>query len=384
MGTPGNSEVRVLLVDDDREEYVVTKKYLRDARTGTFQLEWVPSFGDALRAMKDTHYDVCLLDYDLGERTGIELLNEMRSLRYDLPVILLTGRGSLELDLEAMQMGAFDYLEKSDVTPVLLERSIRYTIENHRARAALREANEELEQRVRERTAELHRSNQDLEQFANVVARDLREPLRAITRHIEQMKARQTGHEPREAAPFTHALLGPLLRAARNMELLVQSALDYSRAGREAKPFEVVDLSVVLRDVCAELADTIHAVGAAVDVGPMPSVQGDANLVKGLFENLLDNALKFRGEEPPQIRVWSERKGANWLCAVRDNGMGISDENIEDIFLMFHRGGQEPARPGIGIGLGLCQKIVQYHGGMIWVDSEPGRGSTFYLTFPAE
>lgn len=384
MGTPGTSEVSVLLVDDDKEEYVVTKKHLRDARTGTFQVEWAPSFGDALRAMKDAHYDVCLLDYHLGERTGIELLSEMRSLRYDLPVILLTGRGSLELDIEAMQMGAFDYLEKSDVTPVLLERSIRYTIENHRARAALREANEELEQRVRERTAELHRSNENLEQFANVVARDLREPLRAITRHIEQIKAQQTGHELREAAPFTQALLDPLLRAARNMELLVQSVLNYSRAARVAKPFEAVDLSVVLRDVCAELSDTIQAVGAAVDVGPMPSVQADANLVKGLFENLLDNALKFRGEEPPQIRAWSERKGTNWLCAVRDNGMGISDEDIEDIFLMFHRGGQEPAQPGIGIGLGLCQKIVQYHGGMIWVDSEPGRGSTFYLTFPAE
>lgn len=384
MGTPGASEVRVLLVDDDREEYVVTKKYLKDARTGTFQLEWASSFDDALRAMKDTHYDVCLLDYHLGARTGIELLDEMRSLGYDLPVILLTGRGSLALDLEAMQMGAFDFLEKGDVTPVLLERSIRYTIENHRARTALREANEELEQRVRERTAELHRSNENLEQFANVVARDLQEPLRAITRRIQQMKARQMSYELRGDAPFAHAPLGPLLRAARNMELLVQSVLDYSRAGREAKLFEVVDLSAVLRDVCAELADTIQAVGAAVDVGPMPSVQADANLVKGLFENLLDNALKFRGEEPPRIRVRSERKGANWLCAVCDNGTGIGDEDTEDVFLMFHRGGQESAQPGIGIGLGLCQKIVQYHGGMIWVDSEPGRGSTFYVTFPAE
>jgi len=375
--------VSLLLVDDDEEEYAIVRKYLKNARTGPFRVEWVASYEDALGAMKGATHDLCLLDYQLGERTGIELLHEARSLGYDLPVILLTGLGSLELDLEAMEKGAFDYLEKGELTPVVLERSIRYAIENHRARTALRKANEELEKRVRERTAELRRSNQALEQFANIVAQDLQEPLRAMTSHIESLKTREAAAREGEGPAFAQGLLDPILRAARNMELLVQSVLDYSRMDRQARPLGEVDLSRVVEEVCADLETTIHAADATIDAGPMPSVRGDANLIRGLFENLLDNAVKCRAEQPPEIRIWSERKGNAWLCAVSDNGVGVSEEDSEDVFLMFHRGGAEPDYPGIGIGLAMCRKIVQYHGGTIWVDSEPGHGSTFFFTFPA-
>jgi light-regulated signal transduction histidine kinase (bacteriophytochrome) len=376
------SEVKVLLVDDDEEEYTVVRKYLKRAHTGQFRVKWIPEIEDALRAMAEESQDIALLDYHLGERTGIELLREMRARGHNIPVILLTGRGSLELDLQAMEMGAFDYLEKGELTSTLLERSIRYALENHRARVALQKANEELEQRVLERTAELHRSNRDLEQFADLVARDLQEPLRAINTQIEEILGKEPAGEAELERSPAFLVLERIALAARNMELMVQSVLNYSRVGSDTRPFETVDLSQIVAEVRAEFESRLGSADVTLEVGDLPSVQGERDLLKGLFENLLDNAVKFREERPLMVRIWSEQKKDFWLVAVRDNGVGISHEDLDDIFVMFHRGKEEPTQPGIGMGLTMCRKIVQYHGGRIWADSEPGTQSTFYFTLP--
>ena len=175
-----------------------------------------------------------------------------------------------------------------------------------------------------------------------------------------------------------------MLRTARNMELLVQSVLNYSGVGREIKPFVQVNLATIVTDICNDLAATIQDANAEIKVMPLPTINGDLNMIKGLFENLIDNAIKFRGAQPLQIRITCEQKGKNWLCSVSDNGNGMPDNDTEDVFLMFHRGSREPEQAGIGLGLAMCRKIIQYHGGRIWVDSEWGRGSTFYFTFPME
>jgi len=146
----------------------------------------------------------------------------------------------------------------------------------------------------------------------------------------------------------------------------------------------MVDLAATAKEVCAELDDMITEAGATVEIEPLPSVRGDGKLLAGLFENLLSNAIKFRGEEPPRIRLSAERKGDWWLCGMSDNGIGVEEEDADEIFLMFARGAGRTDYPGIGIGLAMCRKIVQYHGGKIWVDSNPEGGSTFYITFPAE
>ena len=377
MNTLNEKETKVLLVDDDKEEYAVVRKYLRSSRAGNYQIQWAATLEEALAALQESSYDVCLLDYHLGENTGIDVLTQMQANHLEVPVVLLTGQGSLKLDIEAMEMGAFDYLEKGELTPALLDRSIRYAMENHRARTALRTANEELEERVHQRTAELRRSNQDLEQFAKIVARDLQEPLRAITQQIEQIREQEKASRELELDE-----LESLLRTARNMELMVESVLNYSGVGREIKPFVPVDLTAVVHDVCNDLATTIHEANAKIEVAPLPTINGDLNLISGLFENLIDNAIKFRGTHPLQIRIACEQKGKNWLCSVGDNGIGMPDNDTEDVFLMFHRGSGEPEQAGVGLGLAMCRKITQYHGGRIWVDSEFGHGSTFYFTFP--
>jgi signal transduction histidine kinase len=378
------ANVRVLLVDDDEDEYLLVRRYLSHARTGSFQVNWVPSIEAALGEMEGERYDVCLLDYQLGEQTGLELLREMRNRGYDLPVVLLTGHGSLELDLSAMESGAFEYLEKNELTPSMLERTIRYTLAAHKARMDLRKANEELERRVQERTAELNRSNRELEQFARMVASDLQEPLHALDRQIEGLKASADVPAPGDERPPLRAALDSVLQAVRNMELLIESILDYSQVGRETRPLEPVDLNAAFEEARAQLQGPLTESGTRVRVESLPTVRGNRELLRGLFRNLLDNAIRFRGAEPPEVEVWAERKGSMWLVRVRDNGVGVDPEEAGEIFMMFHKGSRHAERAGIGMGLAMCRKIVQYHGGRIWVDGEPGRGSTFCFSLPAE
>ncbi len=379
------SDVRVLLVDDDEEEYLLVRRYLGSDRTGTVRLTWAPTFEVALTEVESATHDICLLDHQLGEKTGIELLREIRNRGYDLPVILMTGHGSLELDLAAMELGAFDYLEKNELTPALLERSIRYTIADHRTRAALRHANEELERRVQERTAELNRSNRELEQFARMIASDLQEPLVGLTRQVERLKVDAVQSWSGTDRRSVQAAFDSILHTARNMELLVESVLEYAQAGRQVRPLDAVDLAEAAQNACALLHDAIAEAEADVAVEGLPTIRGDRRLIEGVFRNLLDNAIQFRADDPPRVRVWSERKGNMWMIGVRDNGIGMDPEEAGEAFLLFHRGTDRAGRPGTGLGLGLalCRKIVQYHGGRIWVDSERGRGCSFYFTFPA-
>ncbi|MBI5092029.1 MAG: response regulator [Candidatus Hydrogenedentes bacterium] len=377
------SGMKVLLVDDDEEEYLLTKKRLSKTRIGPLSVTWASTFEAALDELKRSAHDICLLDYQLGDRTGIELLKEMRAREHDLPVILLTGHGSLEVDLTAMELGALDYLDKKDITPTLLERSLRYTVNAHRARAALRKANEDLERRVQERTAELHRSNRELEQFAQMVASDLREPLKILVHRIEVIQSKERSRENERDPRIVRGILDSILHAVRNMELLIQSVLDYAQAGKTSRSTTTVDLSAAFAEARDDLAEALSEVDAEIEVEPLPTVRGDHNLIRGLFRNLLDNAIQFRGKQTPVVRVWCESKGDAWVIGVTDNGVGIDPDRISDLFVMFHRGDPDAEDTGIGIGLAMCRKIAQYHGGRIWVDSEPGRGSTFYVAFPA-
>ena len=377
------SGIKVLLVDDDEEEYLLARRHLSKARSGPFTVTWASTFDDALRELRGAEHDICLLDYELGEHTGIELLTEMRAQQHDLPVILLTGHGSLEIDLTAMELGAFDYMEKKDITPSLLERSIRYTVTAHRARAALRKSNEDLERRVQERTAELNRSNQELEQFAEMVASDLREPLANLVRRIEAREKADAAKASDAGSAAIQRERGFVLHAIRNMELLMETVLDYAQAGRGARTLGLVDLNAAFNDARTDLAGAIAESHAQIEIEPLPTVRGDHGLIRGLFRNLIDNGIKFCGSGPPHIRVWSESKGDAWLIAIADNGVGIEPERISDLFVMFQGEGQDSPGAGVGIGLAICRKIIQYYGGRIWVDSEPGAGSTFYVAFPA-
>lgn len=316
---------KVLVIDDDEEEYRVVSRYLRKADAATYEVSWISSYEQALADALNREHDICLLDYHLGEHTGIGLLRAMRAVGYQHPVILLTGQGNVEVDIQAMELGAFDYLEKSGLTAELLERSIRYAIENHRVREALRKANEELERRVRERTAELHRSNLELEQFAEVVAGDLQEPLRRVLKHVSAMEHAANSEEPGVALGALREMMHGTMLDVRNLDLLVTLVLEYSLTRKQRAPFDDLDLAEICREACSRLEHHIKRLAAKVDIGELPVVKGDARLLMGLFENLLDNAFKYRSERPLEIQVRATQKGDVWLCQVRDNGVGIAE-----------------------------------------------------------
>lgn len=372
----------VLVIDDDEEEYRVVSRHLRKADAAAYAVTWIPSYEKALAEALDLNHDICLLDYHLGEHTGIGLLRAMRAAGYRHPVILLTGQGNIEVDMQAMELGAFDYLEKSGLTAGLLDRSIRYAIENHRVREELRRTNEELERRVQERTAELHRSNLELEQFAEVVAGDLQQPLRRVLKHVNAYAPAANSEDPHEAMEALREMMHGTMLDVRNLDLLVTLVLEYSLTRRQRAPFEDVDLAAICRDACQRLNHRIKKAEARIEIGEMPVVKGDSRLLMGLLENLLDNALKYRSERPLEIQISATNKGEVWLCQVRDNGVGIAEEDFDEIVVMFERGEDEDPTQSPGIGLPLCRKIVEYHGGRLWADSAGDVGTTICFSLP--
>jgi signal transduction histidine kinase len=224
--------------------------------------------------------------------------------------------------------------------------------------------------------AELIRSNHDLEQFASVASHDLQEPLRMVTGYLQLIEQRYKDKLDADG----HEFIGFAVNGARRMQQLINDLLAYARVDSRGKPFEPTDCNQVLEDVLANLTHAVEQSGAAITHDPLPTLDADATQLAQLFQNLIGNAIKFRGAEPPRIHVGAQRKNGDWQLSVSDNGIGIEARHFERIFAMFQRLHTAEQYPGTGIGLAICKKIVERHGGQIWVESEPGKGSTFHFT----
>jgi light-regulated signal transduction histidine kinase (bacteriophytochrome) len=234
------------------------------------------------------------------------------------------------------------------------------------------------EQQLNHYTAELARSNAELEQFAYVASHDLQEPLRMVASFTQLLGKRYRGKLDQDADEFIDFAVD----GATRMQRLINDLLAYSRVGTRGNPLELIDCNIIFRQTRDNLAKAIEDSGAIIFQDPLPTVKGDEVQLIQLFQNLVANAIKFRGAEPPQIQVSAEQKGPEWVFAVTDNGIGIAPEHHERIFSIFQRLHQRSEYPGTGIGLAICKKIVERHGGRIWVESQTGNGSTFYFTIP--
>lgn len=226
--------------------------------------------------------------------------------------------------------------------------------------------------------AELARSNRDLEQFAYAASHDLQEPLRMVSSYLQLLEKRYGDRLDGDAVEF----LNYAVDGARRMGEMVQDLLDYSRVGSRGAPFEPTDLNAALDQALADMKVAVEEAGARVTRDDLPTVSADASQMRQLFQNLLGNAVKFRGAEPPAVHVGAERRDGEWRIAVRDNGIGLAPQFRERIFGVFQRLHGPGEYPGTGIGLAICERIVTRHGGRIWAESEPGRGATFYFTLP--
>ncbi len=236
----------------------------------------------------------------------------------------------------------------------------------------------EAELMLARKSEELARSNAELERFAYVASHDLQEPLRMVGSYVQLLARRYQGKLDADADEFIHYAVD----GAERMRQLINDLLAYSRVSTRGREFAPVALGEALDDALANLRHALEENGATVEHGDLPTVEGDSSQLAQLFQNLISNALKFRSEAPPRIRVEATRQDREWVVAVSDNGIGIAPEHFERIFIMFQRLHNREAYPGTGIGLALCKRIVERHGGRIWVESEPGQGSVFRFTLP--
>ena len=236
-------------------------------------------------------------------------------------------------------------------------------------------AEEALEQRARE----LARKNAELEQFAYVAAHDLQEPLRMIASYTQLLARRYRGQLDSDADEFIAFAVDGVTR----MQGLIGDLLEFSRIGTQGRAFSRVDSGAALSDALDNLHTAIMESGARVTHGELPDVLGDEAELMQLFQNLVSNALKFRGERAPEVHISAEPKGSAWQFCVRDRGIGIAPELWGRIFVIFQRLHGRGEYKGNGIGLAICKKIVERHGGQIWVESEPGQGSSFFFTIAA-
>jgi light-regulated signal transduction histidine kinase (bacteriophytochrome) len=225
---------------------------------------------------------------------------------------------------------------------------------------------------------ELARSNAELEQFAYVASHDLQEPLRMVASYTQLLAKRYRGKLDADA----DEIMGYAIDGATRMQRLIHDLLMYSRVGTQGNDFELTNCEVVLDSALANLEMAIEESEAVVTRDPLPTVFADSTQLIQLFQNLLSNAIKFHGLNAPAVSVKAEQRGNEWRFSVRDNGIGLEPHYAERIFAIFQRLHSRSDYPGTGIGLAVCKKIVERHGGRIWVESEPGNGATFCFTIP--
>jgi signal transduction histidine kinase len=382
--------IRVLLVDDDEDDYLLTRELFAEIPGGRYALDWAATYDAGLEAIGRGAHDVYLLDYRLDGRTGLDLLREAVRRGCRAPVILQTGAGDQEVDLEAMRAGAADYLLKGETDAATLERSVRYALERKRAEDELRKAHEELEDRVRERTAALTEANALLEEndrrkdeFLATLAHELRNPLAPIRNALGVLRLQ------RRDDPAVEQLGGMMERQVALMARLIDDLLDVSRItrGRVELRKELVDLARVAADALETarplLQERGHQLETALPEEPV-RLEADPARLAQVLANLLNNAAKYT-EPGGRIRLAAEPRDGELVVRVRDNGIGVRPEMLPKIFNLFQQADRPPDRAsdGLGIGLTLVKSLVELHGGRVSAHSAgPGRGSEFVVRLP--
>lgn len=356
--------MRVLLVEDEPADAELT---LRALRQGGFEAseDIAQTAEEFIELVRKNSYDVVLADYKLPNWNGLESVELLRREGLDVPVILVSGALGEQTAVECIKQGAADYVLKDHLAR--LPGSVRRAVREKGLRQDHKQGQEELA-----------RSNRDLEQFAYVASHDLQEPLRMVATYTQLLAERYRGKLDADADKYINYAVDGALR----MQKLVQDLLAFSRVGRQGGALQNTDCNAVLQESLKNLEAAIQDSGAVVQQVPLPVVMADRSQLVQVFQNLIGNAIKFRGSAPPTIRVSAEAKGKEWVFSVADNGIGIAAEHTENVFVIFRRLHTRAEYPGNGIGLSICKKIIEHHGGRIWVESESGQGSTFKFALP--
>lgn len=374
----GGFPIRALLVEDNPGDVRLMREMLADADGGGCELRVAERLAPALQALAAGSIDIVLLDLNLPDSGGLETFAAVHDGAPRTPVVVLTALADDALALETVRLGAQDYLVKGSIDGQVLIRAMRYAIERQRAEEALQRLNAELEERVRRRTAELEAANRDLEAFSFSVSHDLRAPLRAISNFAQIIAEDYAASLDERGRHY----VDNIVLAGNRMDQLIRDLLAYSRLGRSAIKLAPVPLREVVESAARSLEPRIRELAASLEIHPdLPLVEGDPTLLSQVFTNLLDNALTYRqADKPPAVAVGWRRESDHCIATVADKGIGIAAEHHERIFEVFQRLHSQDRYPGTGIGLAIVKRSVELMGGRLWVESEPGRGSTFFLS----
>jgi signal transduction histidine kinase len=365
-GDKAGTKLRVLLVEDEPRDVELALRALRQAGFEASG-DVAQAAGEFTELVRSNSYNVVLADYKLPNWNGMESVEVLRQEGLDVPVILLSGALGELTAVECIKQGAADYVLKDHMAR--LPEAVRRAMREKKLRQDHKQAQEELA-----------RSNQDLEQFAYVASHDLQEPLRMVATYTQLLAERYRGKLDGDADKYIHYAVDGALR----MQKLVQDLLAFSRVGRQGFSLHSVDCNNVLQAAVKNLEVAIQESGAVVEHAQLPAVMADCSQLTQVFQNLIGNAIKFRSSEPPVIRVSAKATGKEWVFSVSDNGIGIATEHKENVFVIFRRLHTRAEYPGNGIGLSICKKIIEQHGGRIWIESELDHGSNFQFTLPVK
>lgn len=370
--------VDILLVDDRPDGLMAMEAVL--GHEG-YNLVQASSGHEALASLYDHDYAVILLDVQMPVMDGFEtarLIKQYAPAR-ETPIIFVTAISKETHHIaRGYESGAVDYLFKPFDPNILLSK-VKIFVELYQARQFLAKTNETLELKVKERTAELTQINRELEQFAYVASHDLQEPLRKIitfSGRLQESFSAQLDEVGRDYLDRMH-------KAGTRMKTVIEDLLHFSRINAKDIPYEATDLKEIIMDVISDLEIKIAQQKAEIIIEDLPTVTANKSQLRHLFQNLILNSIKFsKKDQSPRIVINSQVDNEFAIIDVRDNGIGFDEKYLDRIFKPFQRLHGKNEYEGSGIGLSICQKIAQQHGGHITAKSTPGEGATFIITLP--
>ncbi|OKH18928.1 hybrid sensor histidine kinase/response regulator [[Limnothrix rosea] IAM M-220] len=374
----------ILLIEDNLAEAELLQELLLTLDTTACQLCHESRLSAALKALQQQQFDIVLLDLSLPDSQGLNSLSAIIAVAPDTPVVVLTNTSDSETALEAVHQGAQDYLVKTNIAidQATLWRSLLYAIERKKNQKALRIANARLRQEmtVREQIQrKLQESNKELEQFAYIASHDLKQPLSSIYSWAQLLQVRYGDRLDEKG----HQYIQSMQDSVKQMTQLIEDLLTYSRVDRAESEFVTVNCNIIVHQVLNRLSSAIAQSQAEITIDPLPEVYANPLQLGQLFQNLIENALKYHREDViPFVHISAHSHNQQWIFSCRDNGIGIEPDYFDQIFYAFKRLHSQSQYAGTGIGLAVCKKIVQRHGGSIWLESNHGEGSQFLFSLP--
>lgn len=369
--------LKVLLVEDNAADARLIQESLAERSDEPFDLETFDTLQTGLDRLSAGGVDAMLLDLGLPDSYGVETFVRAKARALGVAIIILTGMNDDSLALKLVQGGAQDFVAKVDVSGNNLTRAILYAVEREKLEQEFRKLNLQLEQRVKDRTAELEASNRELEAFSYSVSHDLRAPLSVLIGFAELLRLKNEA----QLDEIGQKYLRRIHESAFRMSELMNDLIRLAKVSRQGPTREKVALRSLVDEVVAELESQNEKRKIEWRIGELPVVECDHGLMKQVLANLISNAVKYtRPREIAVIEIGETTSGRQRTFFVRDNGVGFDMKNAKKLFVPFQRLHRDEEFEGTGIGLATVQRIVEKHKGRVWVESKPGAGTTFFFT----